>query len=104
MIGSIINYLTRSTLGVAAPTILQELHITAQQYSWIVGTFQGAIMLQPICGYVLDVIGLKAGFAMFAIAWSLVSMAHGLAHSWPAFAVLRGLLGFAEGCGQSRRA
>ena len=98
MIGSIINYLTRSTLGVAAPTILQDLHITTQQYSWIVGTFQGAIMLQPICGYVLDVVGLKAGFAMFAIAWSLVSMAHGLAHSWPAFAVLRGLLGFAEGC------
>ena len=69
MLGSIINYLTRSTLGVAAPTILQDLHITTQQYSWIVGTFQGAIMLQPICGYVLDVVGLKAGFAMFAIAW-----------------------------------
>src|SRR6185503_18017648 len=98
MIGSIINYLTRSTLGVAAPTILQDLHITTYQYSWIVGTFQGAIMLQPICGYVLDVVGLKAGFAMFAIAWSLVSMAHSLAHSWPAFAVLRGMLGFAEGC------
>src|SRR5207342_3652971 len=98
MLGSIINYLTRSTLGVAAPTILQDLHITTQQYSWIVGTFQGAIMLQPICGYVLDVVGLKAGFAMFAVAWSLVSMAHGLAHSWPAFAGLRGLLGFSEGC------
>src|SRR5215216_3221026 len=98
MVGSIINYLTRSTLGVAAPTILQDLHITTQQYSWIVGTFQGAIMLQPICGYVLDVVGLKAGFAMFAIAWSLVSMAHSLAHSWPALAALRGLLGFAEGC------
>src|SRR5512132_1308241 len=97
MIGSIINYLTRSTLGVAAPTILQDLHITAQQYSWIVGAFQGAIMLQPICGYVLDVVGLKLGFAMFAIAWSIVSMAHGLAHSWPAFAALRALLGFAEG-------
>ena len=39
MMGSIINYLTRSTLGVAAPTILQDLHITAQQYSWIVGGF-----------------------------------------------------------------
>src|SRR6187200_2629460 len=98
MIGSIINYLTRSTLGVAAPTILQDLHITAQQYSWIVSTFQIAIMLQPVCGYILDVVGLKAGFAMFAIAWSIVSMAHGLARSWPAFAVLRGLLGFAEGC------
>src|SRR3954451_8991661 len=98
MVVSTINYLTRSTLGVAAPTILQDLHITAQQYSWIVGTFQGAIMLQPIAGYVLDVVGLKAGFAMFAVAWSLVSIAHGLAHSWPMFAGLRGLLGFAEGC------
>ena len=34
---------------------------------------------------------------MFAVAWSLISMAHGLAHSWQAFAGLRGLLGFAEG-------
>src|SRR4029453_9681503 len=66
--------------------------------SWMVGTFQGAIMLQLICGYVLDVVGLKAGFAMFAVAWSIVSMAHSLAQSWPAFAALRGLLGFAEGC------
>ena len=54
-------------------------------------------MLQPICGYVLDVLGLKVGFAIFAIAWSLISMAHGLAHSWQALAGLRGLLGFAEG-------
>ena len=31
MLGGILNYLTRSTLAVAAPTILAELHITAQQ-------------------------------------------------------------------------
>jgi ACS family hexuronate transporter-like MFS transporter len=55
-------------------------------------------MLQPICGYVLDVIGLKLGFALFAIGWSLVSMAHGLAHTWQGFAWLRGALGLAEGC------
>ena len=54
-------------------------------------------MAQPICGYVLDVLGLKIGFAIFAIAWSLVNMAHSLAGSWQAFAWLRGLLGFAEG-------
>ena len=48
MLGSIINYLTRSTLAVAAPTLLKELDISAQQYSWIIGAFQGAIMLQPI--------------------------------------------------------
>ena len=97
MLGSMVNYLTRSTLAVAAPTLLSDLHITARQYSWIVGAFQGTIMLQPAAGYVLDVVGLKLGVALFVIAWSLISMAHALARSWPAFATLRGLLGLAEG-------
>ncbi len=97
MLGAIINYLTRSTLAVAAPTVLKDLAITTQQYSWILGAFQGAIMLQPICGYVLDVVGLKLGFALFGLAWSCISMAHGLAHNWTMLFWLRGLLGFAEG-------
>ncbi len=45
----------------------------------------------------MDVIGLKLGFAIFAVAWSLISMAHGLAGSWTALFWLRGLLGLAEG-------
>jgi ACS family hexuronate transporter-like MFS transporter len=97
MIGSMINYLTRSTLAVAAPTVLQDLQISAQQYSWILGAFQGAIMAQPVCGYVLDVLGLKMGLAIFVIAWSLTSMAHSMAHSWQALAWLRGFLGLSEG-------
>jgi MFS transporter, ACS family, hexuronate transporter len=97
MAGAIINYLTRSTLAVAAPTVLKDLAISEQQYSWILGAFQGAIMLQPLCGYVMDVIGLKLGFALFALAWSIISMAHGLAHNWVALFWLRGLLGLAEG-------
>ena len=68
MLGSVVNYLTRSTLAVAAPTVLRDLHISEREYSWILGAFQGAIMAQPVCGYVLDVLGLKAGFAIFAIA------------------------------------
>ena len=97
MLGAIINYLTRSTLAVAAPTIMGDLGITTRQYSWIVGAFQGAIMLQPICGYVMDVVGLKFGFALFALSWSVISMGHGLAGSWTALFWLRGLLGLAEG-------
>jgi ACS family hexuronate transporter-like MFS transporter len=97
MLGSSINYLTRSTLSVAAPTVLRELHISERQYSWIVGAFQGAIMAQPVCGYVLDVLGLRIGLAIFVVGWSLINMAHGLANSWQAFAGLRGLLGFSEG-------
>lgn len=97
MAGAVINYLTRSTLAVSAPTLLAELHISTQEYSYITAAFQGMIMLQPLCGYVLDVIGLKFGFATFATAWSLICMAHGFATNWQTLAVLRGLLGLAEG-------
>ncbi len=97
MLGATINYLTRSTLSVAAPTLLKQLHIGPQQYSWINATFQGAIMLQPVCGFVLDRLGLRAGYAIFAIAWSVISMSHAFAGSWQALASLRGLLGLAEG-------
>jgi ACS family hexuronate transporter-like MFS transporter len=97
MLGGIVNYLTRSTLAVAAPTLLQDLHITTREYSLIVGLFQFAIMFQPVVGYMLDVLGLRIGLAIFALAWSVISMAHGLARNWETLAVLRGLLGFAEG-------
>ncbi len=98
MLGSIVNYLTRSALATAAPTLKTDLGITEREYSWIVGAFQSTIMFQPVCGYVLDRAGLKIGLGIFAVAWSFICMAHGLARSWQAFAVLRGLLGFAEGC------
>jgi len=97
MLGAMLNYLTRAVMGVAAPTMLTELHITEQQYGWITAAFQAGIILQPVVGYVLDSVGLRYGLALFAGAWSVISMAHGFASTWPAFAVLRGLLGFAEG-------
>src|SRR5690242_7654430 len=77
MLGSILNYLTRNTLSVAQVRLQDTLHITEQQYSWITGAFQGTIMLQPICGYVLDVVGLRLGVAIFVVAWSIINMAHG---------------------------
>ncbi|BDT57504.1 hexuronate transporter [Massilia varians] len=97
MLGAVINYLTRSSLAVAAPIVLQELDISTAEYSYITAAFLGAIMLQPLCGYVLDVIGLKFGYAMFAVAWSIICMLHGFATNWQMLAVLRGLLGLAEG-------
>ena len=60
----------------------------------MLSAFQIAIMLQPICGYVMDTIGLKMGFAIFAVAWSFISMAHGLAATGRSFGLRA--LGFAE--------
>jgi ACS family hexuronate transporter-like MFS transporter len=99
MAGTALNYLTRSVLGVAvaASTMMADLGIGTEQYSWVTGAFQGGIMFQPLAGYLLDLIGLRTGLAFFAAAWGALTMAHGLANGWPALAGLRGALGFAEG-------
>jgi len=97
MLGTSLNYLTRSTLGVAAPTVLADLNIGAREYGWITAAFQLGIMLQPIAGYVLDLIGLRVGLAAFAAAWAAITMAHGLATGWPSLLALRAALGVAEG-------
>jgi ACS family hexuronate transporter-like MFS transporter len=97
MLGALVNFLSRQTLSIAAPTVITSLHITTQQYGWITSAFQGGIMLQPLVGYIIDILGVKSGFALFAFLWSVICMAHGLAGSWQILAGLRGLLGFAEG-------
>jgi ACS family hexuronate transporter-like MFS transporter len=100
VVAMVINYLARSVLGVAAPAIMAEQHISAAEYSWITGAFQIGIMFQPLAGYVLDVVGLKIGFTVFVALWSLITMAHGLATGWMGFAGLRGALGLVEGSAQ----
>lgn len=97
---TVLNYLSRSILGVAAPAIMAEQNISSAQYSWVTGAFQLGIMFQPACGYVLDLIGLKIGLALFVGTWSLLTMAHGLASGWQGFAALRGSLGMVEGAAQ----
>lgn len=95
--GTILNYLARNSLSVLAPQLQKELHFSTQQYSYIVAAFQVAYtLMQPVCGYVLDLLGLKLGFALFAVLWSLANMLHGLAASWPQLALFRGLLGLSE--------
>ncbi|HTM80082.1 MFS transporter [Asticcacaulis sp.] len=100
MLGTIINYLTRSALSVAAPTMMASLHMTEKNYGVITSIFQFGIMLQPIAGYILDLVKLKLGLALFAVAWGLITMAHALAGNWQSLAFLRGLQGFAEGVAQ----
>ncbi len=95
--GTVINYLARNSLSVLVPQLKIELGFSTAQYSYIVAAFQVAYtVMQPACGYLLDRMGLQLGFALFAALWSLCNMLHALATSWPALAVLRGLLGLSE--------
>ncbi|MES2474000.1 MAG: MFS transporter [Pseudomonadota bacterium] len=97
MMGAMVNFLSRATLSVAAPTVMEDLAISTQEYGYITSAFQFCIMLQPVVGYIIDILGVKTGFAIFAFAWSVICMLHGFATSWQMLAFFRGALGFAEG-------
>ena len=88
--GLIMNYLARNALAVAAPEVNKILNISTQQYGYIVAAFQAAYMvMQPVAGYVLDVLGTKLGFALFAAAWSAVCILHSTAGGWLSLAAFR---------------
>jgi MFS transporter, ACS family, hexuronate transporter len=96
-LGTIINYLARNSLAVLAPVLQTKLSFNTQEYSYIVAAFQiGYTVMQSVCGYVLDFLGLKIGFALFALAWSVANLLHALATGWGSLAFFRGLLGLTE--------
>jgi ACS family hexuronate transporter-like MFS transporter len=96
-LGTILNYLARSTLSVAAPTLQSEFAMSTEEYSWVVLAFQASYtVMQTIAGGVLDALGTRLGFFLFAIGWALANMAHALATGWPSLAFFRGLLGATE--------
>ena len=97
LLGVTVNYITRNSLGIIAPELKVSLGITTEQYSWIVGAFQLAYTLfQPLCGWLIDVIGLKLGFMICATLWAVACIAHAGAGSWLHLAILRFFMGGAE--------
>ena len=97
MLGTIVNYIDRNTLGILAPTLKEELHFTTEQYSYIVSTFQLCYsLMQPIAGYLTDLIGLKFGYFIFALVWGTAAALHAFAGGWQSMAFFRGLLGVSE--------
>ena len=95
--GTIVNFLSRNALGVLAPRLETEMGIGTAQYSYIVGAFQvGYTIMQPVCGIIVDRIGLRAGFALFATLWSIAGCLHGAVGGWVSLAGARALMGLTE--------
>lgn len=97
LLGVTVNYITRNSLGILAPELKNSLHMSTEQYSWVVAAFQLAYTLfQPICGWLIDVIGLKMGFLICALIWSVTCLLHAGAGSWLHLALLRFVMGASE--------
>ncbi|AWP31680.1 MFS transporter [Pantoea vagans] len=97
LLGVTVNYITRNSLGILAPELKNSLHMSTEQYSWVVAAFQLAYTLfQPVCGWLIDVIGLKMGFLICALIWSVTCLLHAGAGSWLHLALLRFVMGASE--------
>ncbi len=94
---TVVNYIDRQVLGTLAPELQQKIGWTESEYSQIVIAFQLAYALMfLVWGGVLDRIGVKLGFAIALIIWSIAGMAHALATTAVGFMIARFLLGIGE--------
>jgi ACS family hexuronate transporter-like MFS transporter len=95
--GVTLNYITRNSLGVMAPELKTLFSMNNEQYGYITTAFQIAYTIaQPICGWLIDVIGLKLGFAVCALAWSVTCIMHGGVGNWMHMMILRFFMGSTE--------
>jgi MFS transporter, ACS family, hexuronate transporter len=82
---------------VLAPTLKDQMGISTGQYSYTVGAFQiGYTIMQPVCGLIVDAIGLRLGFALFAVLWSIAGCLQGSVAGWLSLAGARGLMGLTK--------
>ncbi|HZU83647.1 MAG TPA: MFS transporter [Polyangiaceae bacterium] len=94
---TIVNYLDRSCLSVAAPTLKAQLSIDEEKYSWIVSAFLIAyLVMQPLSGRIIDWLNLRRGLALSIFWWSIAQMLTAFALGWRGFAAMRALLGVGE--------
>lgn len=94
---TIVNYLDRTCLSVAAPTLKTQLRIDERDFANIVIAFQFAyLVMQPISGRIIDWLNIRRGLSVSIVWWSLAQMLTGLAVGWRSFAALRALLGVGE--------
>src|SRR5450755_1926474 len=94
---TVINYLDRQTLSVAAPVLREQFHLSNVEYSRVVFAFLLAYTLSNgVSGLVIDRLGTKIGYALCMAWWSVAALLHGLATGGLSLGMFRFLLGIGE--------
>ena len=79
-----INYIDRQVIGILKPTLQEQFHFDEQDYAAIVFTFQAAYAIGLLLsGRIMDRIGVRRGFALAVVVWSIGAVMHGAADWLP---------------------
>jgi len=97
LLGVTKNYMDRQLLGVLKTTLQHNFGWNEIDFGNLVFAFQAAYAAgMLLVGRLVDRLGVRLGYAVTMIFWSLASMGHALASSLAGFIVARASLGFAE--------
>ena len=96
-LATLINYLDRQALSVAAPRLREELGLTNTDYARIIFAFMLAYtVMNGASGVLIDRLGTKLGYALCILWWSVATMLHTFATGAWSFGICRFLLGMGE--------
>ncbi len=96
-LATLINYIDRLTLSVLAPVITKDLGLSNTEYGGITTWFLLAYTVsQALSGKLYDRIGIKKGFTVSIVVWSLAAMAHAFTRTLGGLSAVRFVLGLGE--------
>ena len=92
-----VNYVDRQVIGLLKPILEQQFNWTESDYANIVSSFQLAYAIGLLLvGGILDRIGVRLGYALAILVWSVAAVTHGFMRSVTGFCAARFGLGLAE--------
>ncbi|HEV8593535.1 MAG TPA: MFS transporter [Pyrinomonadaceae bacterium] len=94
---TLINYIDRLTISVLAPLITKDLNLTNTEFGGIATWFLFAYTIsQALSGKLYDRVGIKKGFTVSIVLWSLAAMGHAFAIGIRSLSAFRFVLGLGE--------
>src|SRR6476660_5532003 len=94
---TVVNYLDRQTLSVAAPVLTEQFGMNSTSYSRVVFAFLLAYtIMNGVSGPLIDRLGTRAGYGLCMLWWSASSVLHAFATGPVSLGVFRFLLGMGE--------
>ncbi len=92
-----INYIDRQVISILKPMIVHWPGWSELEYGRVISFFQLAYAaMMIVAGAVIDRIGIRKGFAIAIVFWSLAAMGHAISGAVLSFIVWRVLLGLGE--------